>query len=335
MDAIQPIKPRLLTLVDFHDPILRQVTEPVHFPLSDKDKQLIADMKYSIQPAQLKAANAPWDSAGGMAANQWGFNKRIFLFCPDGDSVHGLEVMINPSYEPLNETITLETDQDMCWEGCFSVPLATGNVKRYTSIRATYQDENGKTIIREFSGRSARVFQHETDHLNGRLYYELDPKQCIDKRKFSTKKDVDDFYDAIYEARKKSQEDFVNCPCGSSTDFKACCGLYLEGGKYPATPEALMRSRYSAYFKANMDYILKTMRAPALLKFDKRIDPKYPQEWLGLEVITAYNDLDPNIGYVEFIAKYKQNNKVNMIHELSKFHREDGRWYYVDGEYLG
>ncbi len=45
-----------------------------------------------------------------------------------------------------------------------------------------------------------------------------------------------------------------------------------------------------------------------------------------IEVITIYNNLAPNVGYVEFIVNHKQNNKVNMTHELSKFHREDGRW---------
>lgn len=336
MDAIQPIKPRLLTLVDFHAPILRQTTEPVSFPLSDENKQLIADMKYSIQPEQLKAANAPWDSAAGMAANQWGYNKQIFLFCPDAD-MNSLEVMINPSYEPLNsanKATTDSPDQDLCWEGCFSVPLATGNVKRYTNIRAKYQDENGKVIIRELRGRFARVFQHETDHLNGHLYYELDPEKCIDKRKFSSIEEVDKFYDAIYETRKKSQQDLINCPCGSGRDYKNCCGPFISNEKQAHTPEALMRSRYTAYFKGNLDYIQATMREPALLKFNKRRETKYPQEWLGLNVINAYNDLDPNIGYVEFIAKYKQGGTEIQIHELSKFYREDERWYYVDGQYL-
>lgn len=333
MDAIQPIKPRLLTLVDFHHPMLRQTTEPVRFPLSEADKQLIADMKYSIQPEQLKKANAPWDGAAGMAANQWGVNKQIFLFCPESDTVNGLEVMINPSYEPLNGKIAEIPKEDLCWEGCFSVPLATGNVKRYTDIRVKYQDETGKTIIRELSGWHARVFQHETDHLNGFLYYELNPEKCIDKRKFPTREELDQFYDAIYEERKKAQENFINCPCGSGADFKTCCGPCLTKEKPAKTPEALMRSRYTAYFKGNLDYIEETMRGPALMKFDKRIDPKHPQEWLGLEVIRAYNDLDPNVGYVEFIAKYKQNNTENKIHELSKFHREDGHWYYVDGKH--
>jgi SEC-C motif-containing protein len=336
MDAIQPLnqpaKPRILTLVDFHHSLLRQTAETVHFPLNDTDTQLIADMKYSIHPDQLKAANAPWESAAGMAANQWGVNKRIFLFCPDSDT--DLTVIINPSYEPLISATTHSPEEDLCWEGCFSVPLATGNVKRYTHIRVKYQDEDGKTIIRELNGRHARVFQHETDHLNGFLYYELPADKCIDKRMFDSIEAVDKFYDTIYDARKKTQTNIIDCPCGSDSDFKACCGPYLHVQKYAATPEALMRSRYTAYFNGNLTYIEATMRGSALIKFNQGKNTKRTHEWLGLQVINAYDDLDPNVGYVEFIAKYKHNNKVHQIHERSKFHREEGRWYYVDGEFL-
>ncbi|MBP9763931.1 MAG: peptide deformylase, partial [Gammaproteobacteria bacterium] len=283
MDAIQPLnqpaKPRILTLVDFHHPILRQVTETVNFPLNSMDKQLIQDMKYSIQPEQLKTANAPWDSAAGMAANQWGTNKRIFLFCPDADTK--IEVMINPSYEPLIGTTAHSPAEDLCWEGCFSVPLATGNVKRYIDIRAKYQDEEGKIIIRELSGRHARVFQHETDHLNGFLYYELSPDKCIDKRTFDSREAVDEFYDTMYEASKKAQANLINCPCGSSADFKACCGPYLHRTKDAPTPEALMRSRFTAYFNENLTYIEATMRGPALIKFNQQKNTKRTYEWLG------------------------------------------------------
>ncbi len=177
----------LLTLVEFKHPILRKVLETVTFPLSAEDTQLIKDMKYSVQSKQLKAANAPWDSAAGMAANQWGFNKRIFVYCPNADKK--IEVMINPSYEPLNET------EDLNWEGCFSVPLATGCVKRYTNIRVKYQNELGETIEKELSGRLARVFQHETDHTNGHLYSELGEKKCLHHKTFATKAEVDAFYD--------------------------------------------------------------------------------------------------------------------------------------------
>ena len=105
---------------------------------------------------------------------------------------------------------------------------------------------------------------------------------------------------------------------------------FLAGdeGKFPLRMQTVIQR------KGNLDYIQQTMRGPALAKFDKRIDPKHPQTWLGLEVLNAYPDLDPHVGYVEFIAQYKQNNKTHRIHERSKFHREGGRWYYVDGEYL-
>lgn len=140
MGKLKNSPPNLLTLSDYHDPILHQKVEKITFPLSVEDKQLIKDMKFSIQKEQLKKANAPWEGAAGMAANQWGFNKAIFLFCPEGDPVNGLEVVINPSYEPL------DAEEEEAWEGCFSVPMATGNVRRFTHIRIHYQNEAGEII---------------------------------------------------------------------------------------------------------------------------------------------------------------------------------------------
>lgn len=333
MSDIQPKKPQLLKLVDFDNSILRQAIEPVHFPLSAVDKQYIEDMKYSIQPEQLKAADAPWESAAGMAANQWGLNKRIFLFCPDKEI--DLEVIINPHYEPLAYAAEQLPNEDLSWEGCFSVPLATGNVKRYTDIRATYQNEAGETITREMHGRNARVFQHETDHLNGLLYYELNPTKCIDKRKFSSREAVDKFYDLMHQKQKLFTNKSFKCPCGSGKILMACCGPYLRGEQLPPTPEALMRSRYTAYSLDYLEYIVATMRGPALAQFYEPHEARIPVEWVNLKVIKAYYDaVDPNVGYVEFIAKYKKKSIPSKIHELSKFHREEGRWYYVDGEHF-
>lgn len=76
--------PKLLKLVEKQDPILHRPAQPVSFPLSLEDQQHVADMKYSILPEQLAAANAPWDSAAGMSANQWGIDRRIFL-CREGE----------------------------------------------------------------------------------------------------------------------------------------------------------------------------------------------------------------------------------------------------------
>lgn len=192
--------PQLLKLVDYDHPLLRQATETLLFPLSEEDKQIIRDMKYSIQKPQLKRVRAPWDAAAGMAANQWGINKRIFLFCPEADSIHGLEVIINPSYEPLKDPETeglLMVDaalpQDRAFEACFSVPLATGCVQRFTHIRATYQDETGAVLSRVLSAWPARVWQHENDHLDGFLYDDPRTGRCLEKKLFHSRKEADAF----------------------------------------------------------------------------------------------------------------------------------------------
>src|ERR1700677_894921 len=112
--------PHLLKLVDYHDSVLRQTMEPVQFPLSKEDKKLIADMKFSIQKKQLKKANACWESAAGMAANQWGIKKRIFLYCPFG-SEDNAQVVINPRYEPLPNVSLLQPMEEEDLESCFSV----------------------------------------------------------------------------------------------------------------------------------------------------------------------------------------------------------------------
>lgn len=122
------------------------------------------------------------------------------------------------------------------------------------------------------------------------------------------------------------------CPCGSQQRYLDCCGLYLIKKQLPATPEALMRSRYTAYVEKNADYIRKTMREPALLHFNKKSILKSTTEWQGLQVIKTY--LDPNnshIGYVEFIARYKQGGLQGNIHELSEFRYEQNKWCYIDG----
>src|SRR4051812_24566649 len=124
MPIVSQTTPRLLTLVDYNHPLLRQKVELVKFPLIEKDKNLISDMQYSIQASQLKKANAPWEQAAGMAANQWEINKQIFLFGVEENGVNKFEVIINPSYEPIKGIEANLALQSCRWESCFSIPLA-------------------------------------------------------------------------------------------------------------------------------------------------------------------------------------------------------------------
>lgn len=121
------------------------------------------------------------------------------------------------------------------------------------------------------------------------------------------------------------------CPCGSQKTFEQCCNRYISGRQLPTTPEALMRSRYSAYTKANIAYIQKTMRGPASRRYnaDKAREWAKSVYWLGLKVIRASEN--NTIGYVEFVARYRFNQVEYQLHEYSEFHYIDNCWYYVKG----
>ena len=105
-----------LTLLPYHHPLLRYQAETVEFPLSHEDSRLINDMLYSVEEPQLAAAGAPWPSAAGMAAPQWGASRRIFVIRRQylNTSKHFLNinkhfsgsdhfvVVINPKYRGIN-----------------------------------------------------------------------------------------------------------------------------------------------------------------------------------------------------------------------------------------
>lgn len=126
------------------------------------------------------------------------------------------------------------------------------------------------------------------------------------------------------------------CPCGSENDYLTCCGVYIKEEALPKTPEALMRSRYTAYTLGNIAYIKKTMRGKPLLNFDDEKVAAWAKnaQWLGLEIIRSSLDAhDENLGFVEFIASFREKNKVRTIHEHSQFQCIDGRWFYKDGQH--
>jgi len=121
------------------------------------------------------------------------------------------------------------------------------------------------------------------------------------------------------------------CPCGSQKTFEQRCNRYISGNQLPKTPEALMRSRYSAYTKANIAYIQKTMCGSASQGYNAEEARQWAKNahWLGLMVIkSSQND---TISHVEFIARYRLNQKEHQLHECSEFHYIDNRWYYVQG----
>lgn len=91
-----------------------------------------------------------------------------------------------------------------------------------------------------------------------------------------------------------------------------------------------MKSRYSAYVLKLEDYLLNTWHPTTRPEKGLFSEAPLPQ-WMGLKVIQS-NESD-NRGQVEFIAIYKIQGKAHRLHEISQFIKEDGRWYYVDGEF--
>jgi SEC-C motif-containing protein len=120
------------------------------------------------------------------------------------------------------------------------------------------------------------------------------------------------------------------CPCGSNSAYAGCCGRYLDGGEIAPDAEALMRSRYTAYALLREPYLLASWHAstrPVSLDLADGVATK----WLGLEV-RSHERQDDEHAIVEFVARYKVNGRAHRLHEVSRFVREDGRWFYVDGE---
>jgi SEC-C motif-containing protein len=116
------------------------------------------------------------------------------------------------------------------------------------------------------------------------------------------------------------------CPCGTGLSYQICCGPYHQGKPAP-TPEALMRSRYSAFCLGKMDYVLETWALPgrpAALTADVGID------WKGLQVLSASSDGD--LGKVSFSATFAENGQWCQLREQSRFIKTGDRWFYQDGK---
>jgi SEC-C motif domain protein len=119
------------------------------------------------------------------------------------------------------------------------------------------------------------------------------------------------------------------CPCGSGQPLTTCCGQYL-GGQSAPTAEALMRSRYAAYVLENAAYLRDTWH-PATRPAAMNLDEKPRPRWIGLTV-KHHATQDADHASVEFVARYKINGRAFKLHETSRFVREDGRWFYIDGD---
>ncbi|WP_205471401.1 YchJ family metal-binding protein [Nocardioides sp. SYSU D00038] len=113
------------------------------------------------------------------------------------------------------------------------------------------------------------------------------------------------------------------CPCGAGPSYDACCGRLHRGAALAATPEELMRSRYSAYAVGDLDHVFRTWH-PRTRPTDLSPDPTLT--WTGLTVLAAGPD------WVEFEASYDRGGVAGVLRERSRFQQRGGRWVYVAGD---
>lgn len=124
------------------------------------------------------------------------------------------------------------------------------------------------------------------------------------------------------------------CPCSSQKEFSECCEPLLKGDRAADSPESLMRSRYTAFATQNFDYIMRTTDPQARTDMDLDGTKEWMEnaQFLRLEVIRAVDE--GNKGVVEFKAYFKMNGSDHVHHELSKFRKLNGTWFFRDGRLI-
>jgi peptide deformylase len=140
-----------VSLLEIHvlgSPVLRTETTPVT-DITDELKRLVEDMFETMRAAQ----------GIGLAAPQVGRLERVAVVDVDNDPI----VLINPE-------IISESGSERAEEGCLSIPDIYGDVDRAARVTVRAMDLEGRTFERDASELLARAFQHEIDHLHGKLF---------------------------------------------------------------------------------------------------------------------------------------------------------------------
>lgn len=158
--------PRPFAIVQAGDPVLRQVADPYDGQLDDALlAELLMGMRATMHDAPgvgLAAPQVGLSLAVAVVEDQWPLDEESALV--KERTPVPFRVLVNPRYEPVGE------ERVGHYEGCLSVDGWQAVRSRWRSVRLTAQDESGAAVDEGLHGWPARIVQHETDHLAGRLY---------------------------------------------------------------------------------------------------------------------------------------------------------------------
>lgn len=153
---------KIIQIRKIGDPLLNQKSRTVE-NIGKEEREIIEDLIETLN----------YSGGYGIAAPQIGISQRIIVIQVKQEKCHDKDceeipttILINPQWSNIGEEQTVE------YEGCLSVPEIRGKVKRYKTIQVTYQNEKGEKIQEIKSGFSARLIQHEIDHLEGITFLE-------------------------------------------------------------------------------------------------------------------------------------------------------------------
>lgn len=127
------------------------------------------------------------------------------------------------------------------------------------------------------------------------------------------------------------------CPCGSQKEADQCCLPIISGKREATTALELMRSRYTAFTKADGAYLMRSHNSQTRPVKDRKKIEAWARSvnWMGLVILgTQAGEANDNTGYVEFRALYLDRGEMCEIHEKSFFKRENGKWVYFSGVHI-
>lgn len=125
------------------------------------------------------------------------------------------------------------------------------------------------------------------------------------------------------------------CPCGSEKSYSDCCQPLIQGSQKAETAEELMRARYTAHVKTEVDFIYDSTHPKKRGGVDRKQVEAWSKksEWLGLKIHAAEaGGAEDKAGTVEFTARYREKEKLVEHREIAEFVRRDGIWYFMDGK---
>ena len=125
------------------------------------------------------------------------------------------------------------------------------------------------------------------------------------------------------------------CPCGSGLTYGKCCEPVIKGEREASTAEQVMRARYTAHAKVELDYLELSLHPDKREGYDRDVAREWSEnaDWRGLDIIkTEGGGKGDDEGEVEFIAKFGWQGEDREHHERAYFRKESGTWYFFNGE---